>query len=618
MFREIEYFILKCVKKKEINLIDLYFSKIFDYNSFESDIIMMFTMLISLTSKIHVCLPLSKIFSRSIFSNYVLSFLDYFFSKYLSLNNCIDILFKWNILSKYYYSIITPLIFYNNCIYLYKFWVHEEYVVNYINLNFFKKDNNYINNKKIFKYFKKYNLNIYQKISIMGSIVNKFSIISGGPGTGKTTLISMLILILYKIFKYKNNSYIKIISFTGKSSSNITFSLKKNFGYLNINSSFRKILPYKSITIHKFLGFNYNKNIINNNIINTDILIIDESSMIDISLAFYLFSSIKYVKKIIFLGDSNQIDSIEPGSFFNVICNLYVNFYNLQYKIFKKIFLKYSVFKKKYNIYLSYINNVTFLKKNYRLDKNIYLYKFTNFVKLGYVKSIDNFLYKNNFQNNFNFYDSDKYDLNFLLNFCIKYYTKYINFVNFKFDLNKIWNKFNKFQIISVVKKTFYGVHYLNRYINYFFLKYNLVKNITYFPNLNCYHYMGEPFIITKNNNDLKLSNGDLGFFIFFKKKIKLLFLDFNKNNRYVYNIHLSNLNSTWVITVHKSQGSEYNHILLIIPNYFSYLLNRELIYTAITRAKNKVTIYANKNIFLSSLEKKKKNFSNIVNKLLI
>ncbi len=618
MFREIEYFIFKCIKKKEINLIDLYFSKIFDNNSFESDVIMLLTMLISLSSrKGNICLPLSKIFSKNIFSNYILNFLNYFFLKYISLNDCIEILFKWNILSKYYYSVVTPLIFYNNCIYLYKFWIYEEYVINFINLNFFKKNNINFNKKKIFKYFCKYNLDIYQKIAIMSVLVNKFTIISGGPGTGKTTLISILILILYKIFKFKNNSYIKIISFTGKSSSNINFSLKKNYSFLNINSSLRKILPYKAITIHKFLKFNYNKNTILNNI-NISILIVDESSMIDISLAYYLFSSIKYVKKIIFLGDSNQISSIEPGSFFNTICNLYIKNFNLRYKIFKKIFLNYFTFLNKYNIYLSYINNISFLKKNYRFSKNVYLYKFTNFIKLGYVKYIDNFLYENNFKNNFNFYDSDKYDFNFLLNFCIQNYIKYINFINFKFNLKKIWKKFNKFQIISVVKKTRYGINFLNKYINFFFLKFNLVKNIIYFPNLNCYHYMGEPFIITKNNNDLKLFNGDLGFFIFLKKKFKLLFLDFNKNNRFIYNINLSDWNSTWVITVHKSQGSEYNHILLVIPNYFSHLLNRELIYTAITRAKNKVTIYSNKDIFLSSIKKKNVFFSNMVNKLLI
>ncbi len=618
MFSEINNFIIKCIKKKEIKFIDLYFSKIFDNNSFESDIIMLFAVLVSLSSRNgNVCLILSKIFSKDIFSNYILNFLEYFFIKYLSLSDCINILFKFNVLSKNYYIKSTPLIFYNNCIYLYKFWIYEEYVVNFINLNFSIKSNNFINKSILLKYLDKFNLDIYQKISIIGIILNKFTIISGGPGTGKTTLISLLIFVLYKIYKFKHSNCIKIISFTGKSSSNITFSLRKNYNYLNINSTFKKILPKKAITIHKFLGFNYNKNIINNSI-NTDILIIDEASMIDISLAFYLFNSIKYIKKIVFLGDSNQIGSIEPGSFFNIICNLYSKQKYYKSEILKKMFWNVLNIKKKNNTYISYINNIFFLKKNYRFKKNIYLYKFINLIKLGYIKYIDNFLYENNFKNNFNFYDSNKYNFNFLLDICVKNYMNYINFINSNFNFKKIWKVFNKFQIICVIKKTYLGINFLNKYINNFFLKNNLVKNIVYFSNLNCYHYMGEPLVITKNNNDLKLYNGDVGFFIFLKKKFKLLFLDVNKNNRFIYCINLTNWNNIWAVTVHKSQGSEFKHILLIIPNYFSTLLSREIIYTAITRAKKKVTIYADKNIFLSSIKKKKKTFSNIANKLLI
>ncbi len=619
MCNEINLFIYKCLERKEINLIDVYFSQIFKFGNFKSDVVVLFTMLISLSSRLgNTCLPICRLLYENIFSKYILDFLKYFFSRYISISNCIEILFEFNVLSKYYYYNKTPLILYNNCIYLYKFWVYEEFIVNFINLNFFKKKNFNIDKLFLFKFLSKFYLDIYQKISVLNVILNKISFISGGPGTGKTTLISKIILILYEIFKFKYSNCIKIISYTGKSASNITYSLKKNYDILNVSYSLKKKLPYKATTIHKFLGFNYNKNIFINDNTNTSILIIDEASMIDISLMYYLLSSLKYIKKIIFLGDSNQISSIDSSSLFNEICNFYINNFKIRNKILKRIFLNILNFKKKYYIYLSYISNISFLSKNYRFKKNIYLYKFINFVKLGYIKYIDKFLYKNNFKNNFNFYDSEKYNFNFLLNFCVKNYMKYINFIRFEFNLNKIWNIFNKFQIISVLKKTFYGVNFLNKYLNNYFLSNNLVKNILYISNLDCYHYLGEPIIITKNNNDLKLFNGDIGFFIFKKNKFKLMFLDYNKNNRFINYLNLTDWKNNWVITVHKSQGSEFKHILLVLPNYFSTLLNRELIYTAITRAKSKITIYANKNIFLSSINKKKNVFTNVLNKLLI
>ncbi len=621
MFSEIDLFIYKCFKKKKISLIDMYFSKIFKLNNFESDVVVLFAMLISLSSRLgNTCLPLWQLLYKHIFSKYILNFLEYFFKRYISINDCIEILFKLNVLSKYYYCNKTPFILYNNCIYLYKLWIYEKYIINFFNINFKKKEKLCIDKIFLFEFLNKFYLNIYQKISVLNVIWNKISIISGGPGTGKTTLISKLILILYKIFKFQHSNCIKIVSFTGKSASNITHSLKKNYNFLNINSSVKKKLPYKATTIHKFLGFNYNKNVISNNYINDsiDVLIIDESSMIDISLAYYLLSSLKNIKKIIFLGDSNQISSIDSSSFFNEICNFYINNFQIKNKILKKIFLKIFNFQDKYNTYLSYISNISFLIKNYRFKKNIFLYKFINFVKLGYLKYINKFLYENNFKNNFSFYDSEKYDFNFLLNLCIKKYMRYINFIKYRFDLNKIWNIFNKFQIISVLKKTFYGINFLNKYLNNYFLKNNLVKNILYISNLNCYYYMGEPIIVTKNNNDLKLFNGDVGFLIFVKNEFKLMFLDYNKNNKFINCLNLTNWKNNWVITVHKSQGSEFKHVLLILPNYFSTLLNRELIYTAITRARKKITIYGNKNIFLSSISKKRNTFTNISNKLLI
>ncbi len=623
MFSEINFFLSNCLKKKQISLIDIYFSKIFEFYNFDSDIIMLFTMLVSLSSRLgNICLPLNNIWDKHIFSNYILDFLYYFFSRYISLNKCIEILFKYRIISKYYFLDKTPLILYNNCIYLYKFWVYEDYVTNYINKNFLEKNSLCFSKKKLFQYLGKFNLDVYQKLSIIGSIINKISIISGGPGTGKTNLISILILVLYKIYKFKNNKCIKIITFTGKSASNITYFLRKKFVFLNKNNVFKNILPKKAITIHKFLGFNYKKNVINkneNNITNIDILIIDESSMIDISLMFYLFSCLKYVKKIIFLGDSNQIGPIESSSLFNEICKFSNNsFFFSKKKLYKNILNNILNLNIKYINYLLSFKNIFFLKKNYRFNKNSCIYKLTNLVNLGFLKKIDKFLYKNNFKKNFSFYDSNKYDFYFLLNFCIKKYMKYINFINFNFSLNKIWKIFNDFQIITIVKKTYFGINFLNKYINDFFLKKNLVKNILYFSNLNCYHYMGEPILINKNNHDLKLFNGDIGFFVFLENEFKLLFLNFNNDIRFINYKSLTNWDNNWVITVHKSQGSEFKHILLVLPDYNSNLLNREIIYTALTRAKKKITIYGNKNIFLNSIKKRNITYNNIVNKLLI
>ncbi len=621
-FNEIENFLWSCYKKKEANLLDIYFSKFyFKKNNFDYSVIMLFSFLISLSSRLgHICLPIFKILSKDIFTKYIYNFLIYFFNKYINIYDSVNILFKYNCISWYYKNNITPFILYKDYIYLYKFWIYENYIVNFLKKNLNKEEN--IKRKSIiyiFKYFKKFCFNVYEKICTFNVFFNKISFISGLPGTGKTTLIIKLIIFLYKIYKIKDKDFIKIVSFTGKSSSNLTNILKKNYKLLNIKKEYYINLPNKAITIHKLLNYNLNFNEVNikeYDDLKFSILIIDEFSMIDVVTLYYIFILLKKkFLKIIFIGDSNQIGPIESCSLLNKICN-----YN--YSLFKKKkkLLKF-LFKRKFNFYNFFINinklnnNVSFLLKNYRFKKNKYLNIFSNLINCGNYNKIDEFIIKNNFNCNINFYDSDKFDYNFLINLCLRKYKYYINYLNNKnMKYNKLLYYFNKFQIISLIKNSKLGTNYLNKYINNLFLNKYIKK---YIFKKNKIYYVGQPIIITKNNNDLNIFNGDIGFIIYNNNIIKILFSNFNNDCKIIYFNNFINWKLTWVITVHKSQGSEFDHILLILPNYFSYLLSKEILYTAITRAKKKVTIYSNKNIFLNSISRKNKKYNNIINKLI-
>ncbi len=617
---EVEIFLWKIYKKKKIKLIDIYFSYLFkDDNFLNSQVIMLFAFLLSYSLKIgNICIFIKNILDINVFDNLILSFLDFFFKKRVSIFDCISILYKNNVISSYFQKNNTPFIFYKDNIYLNRFWVCETEIVKFIKKNFFK---DYFIKKKnilyILKYCDKFKMDVYQKISILNVFFNKISIISGCPGTGKTTLISKLILILYKFFKFKNKNNIKIISYTGKSVSNLTNSLKKNFKLLVFDNNLIKLLPNKAITIHKFLNLNYKEKnyLFKNNILDIKILIVDESSMV----SFYLFFNIiKLLKnnfiKIIFLGDSNQIGSIDPGSFFNDICNCKYSLTNYEKELLKNLYILKFNFKK-ININLNKLNNnVVFLKKNYRFLKNKNLLKISHFINIGNYNIIDDFIKKNNLNCNFVFYDSKKFNYNFFLNFCIKKYKYYIDFINKNDKKYNFFKIFNKFQIITVLKNTFLGTLFINYYINNKF-KNKVLKKLIYSYKKKIFYY-GEPILINKNNYDLNLYNGDLGFIVFLKNRLQVLFNDFYKNYRLVYIKNIYSWDNPWSITIHKSQGSEFDNIFIVFPDYFSNLLNRELVYTAFTRAKKKVFVYSDKDIFFESIKRKKKTFNNFLERL--
>ncbi len=613
---------MKCYKKKEMNLLDIHFAMIFKYPKYidNLNISVLFASIISLSLSLgNICIPISKILDRNLFSEYILKFLYFFFNEIYNLNKCLKYLFKINLISNSIFNLCTPFIIYNDCIYTYKYWLYEDYVVSYFNKNINKKTKlNKVSITILEKYFYEFNFDIYQKFSVLSSVINKISIISGGPGTGKTTLIAKLLIILYEIYGFKDKECIKIVCPTGKSASCLTYYLCKSYKILGVNKLIKKILPDKAITIHKLLKFNYTKNSIFYNINNKillDILIIDESSMVDLYTFYSILLSLDNNIKIILIGDSNQIGSIEPCSVFNELCNF--NFLN-KFLVFKRKIIQYflKINKKMFLIFYNFSFNIIFLNKEYRFCKNSFLSKFSKFVKLGEIKKIDFFLENFNFSKNFNFYDFDKFNYDFFLNYCYVNYNNYINKFEKSINLNKLNYYFNKFQLICILRDSKYGVIYLNKIIDNYFLKKISMKNNVFFDKKNNYYYYhGKPIILLRNNNSLKLYNGDLGFWILKNKKFKIFF---KKNDDFiiVYPNNLYKWENVWAITVHKSQGSEFDHVLLVIPDYINPLLNRKLIYTAITRCKKKLTIFSKKEIFLYGINSVNNYFNNFEKKI--
>ncbi len=601
MKNKVDDFLLSAYKKSKLDLIDINFSKLFyleyDINSY---VYVLFASILSLSNRLgNIFLFLENFFDRNIFiSKYILKFLYYFFNNHISIKNCINLMLNSYIVSVWFNNRYTPFILYNDCIYLYKNWYYENYIINYLNKNFYNNKKKNINLNNLNLYIKNININSKFKKIILSSIFNKFTIISGSPGTGKSTLIIKLIILLYKIYNFKDKKDIILLSPTGKLSSWLTNCLLNIYNELNISNKF---LPNKCFTIHKFLGFNYLYNYLKfsrKNKILSYYIIIDECSMVSINIFYNILSSLSNYTKLILVGDYYQLNPIESISIFNEICNI----------LYNKFYIK------NYFNYFLYYKNIFILNKNYRyINNNNNIGKFLNLVK----NKNYSILYKyflNNFYSDIIFYDSSKFNYDFFLNLCIKFYKVYINIILNNPNIKELLNVFNKNQIICVLKDTNKGIIFINNLINNYI--YNNINNKYLYNFNNDIHFFGEPILVIKNNNNLKLYNGDLGFFIF--NKNNKLRLYFNKKYNYLHPFILyGNWVNAWAITVHKSQGSEYDNILFILPDKFLNILNNNIIYTALSRAKKKIIIYGNIDILINSLKlfnKKNNNFNKRIN----
>lgn len=481
------------------------------------------------------------------------------------------------------------------------------------------------NTKNIIEsYLKKVNkLDETQKLAIILSILQKFLIISGGPGTGKTTIASHIIGLHIELGMPAFR--IGIAAPTGRAASRLYESLKSNLnGIIDLNHL--NLIEPK--TLHRFLYFKPYKNEFyygENNYLPYDLILVDESSMIDIHLIKQLFSAISFEEtKLILLGDHNQLPSVQEG---NTLADL---------KPTKKVTLpEIENYLKEFKIKPPENFNPYFIEltKSYRSiqiikeladkikENDMGLIDQLNQNKVSYSKDIFNkdnpiFWIEETDKEKIKAIIKDYIEVkiikpsNDLLKKIIKQNKKewHLDFQE-KNPLHKLYEIISNHKILTPLKVGPLGTESIHQY-----LIHSLYKNLNIDPVQE-----GMPIIITQNDYYNELYNGDIGiilkdnkknYYACFKGKDQYLLYSFMSLNYYDY---------SYAITIHKSQGSEYEEVLLILPEIeenqahsIINLYNRQILYTAITRAKRKIYLISSEETLKKTIENKIERISGI------
>lgn len=449
--------------------------------------------------------------------------------------------------------------------------------------------------------------------AVKTSALNKLSFITGGPGTGKTTTVLILINILIKIYIEKGSFNldtdilnIGICAPTGKATNRVKESILLNLSKLatqfNITDSeqvfFDKI---KFSTIHKLLGarrnsiyFKHNQE----NKLDIDILVVDESSMISLALFYKLLIAINEnsIKHIIFLGDKNQLSSVEEGY---VFASLIEYASHTTHDLFSNNISVSNLIRS--NRYFGSVAQLStaILNNNFAEVVNIFNQN-DNTVKL----------FNNSLTNIFN-------DI-FLSDSPLTEYINYVKEIPILDTANnlsdntleqiaiELFNKFKRFAILCSTNVGKSGVINLNAMIEEKFRS-SVISNKDLLIND---WYNGRPILILENNNDLGLYNGDIGICIIVNNKPLIFFED---GTSFIPEV-LPHYQASFAITIHKSQGSEYEHIYIVVDASVknAQIISKELIYTAVTRAKISVKLYADIDLIKESMRNSSKRISGI------
>ncbi|WP_348666574.1 exodeoxyribonuclease V subunit alpha [Arsenophonus symbiont of Ornithomya chloropus] len=508
---------------------------------------------------------------------------------------------------------VKPLVLSKNKLYFQKMWFDEGLVADFFSENTLEKVDEIQLTKILNGLFLPSKIYNWQKIAIAVALTNRIAIISGGPGTGKTAIIAYLLATLVKLSHKK--LIIKLAAPTGKAAFRVTETL--NYALLNLNLSSKEyaVMPKRATTIHRLLGAQLNTQLLRyhkDNLLLLDVLIVDEASMINLSMMARLIEALPKHARVIFLGDKDQLSSVEAGAVLRDLCDSAK--FGYSYKKVKQLMriTGYDLSEFILNDGSKIKDKICFLKKSYRFHSKSNIAQLATAVNQENIMSIRKLLSES--RKDITFYPIKKsIQYNQLILDAVNFYNNYFNMIKSSLDYKDIFSIFNNYRLLSAVRDGPYGVVELNNQLEESLDRLGIIRLLD-----NTWkNYEGRPIIITKNDPSLELFNGDIGIILRDNKKaLKAYFQLPNGSLKKISPHRLSNYETAFVMTVHKSQGSEFKHVALIIPPNVISIVNKQLIYTAITRAQKQITIYADKNVFIDSIMNTNKRCSGLTERL--
>ncbi len=419
------------------------------------------------------------------------------------------------------------------------------------------------------------------------------TVITGGPGTGKTHTVLRLLSLLIQD-RIKQNlppPRIAIAAPTGKAAARVKESIRKGLNELNVTEDIKSYLPENAGTIHRLLGYKHLSNNFRYNRRNKlpyDVIIIDEASMIDLSLMGKLVSAISDDSRLILLGDKNQLAAVEGGAVFADICSLKSS---AGTELDSNTFLNDAIVELSFSHRFrddSGIGNLAKAINTEDYDRAMEILQDQTVKDVEWVSNAADYLNQ------------------VLPNRIVDIHN---NLIDSTTDPISKLKALVKFQVLCAHSSGNFGVQRINQLAEKW-----LGRN-----RADSFPFDGLPIIARKNDYNVSIFNGDTGYIR--KDESGSFFAIFEKTNestgetsfREINTALISSYDPAWALTIHKSQGSEYDEVVLILPDNPSPLLTKELLYTGITRAKKKVTVCSSKEMIARCVKTKTRRLGGLV-----
>ncbi|WP_394145263.1 exodeoxyribonuclease V subunit alpha [Vibrio atypicus] len=467
----------------------------------------------------------------------------------------------------------------------------------------------------------------WQKVAAAVALTRRFAVISGGPGTGKTTTVTKLLAALIEQAKQSNElPTIKLVAPTGKAAARLTESIGKAVAQLPVEEELKQAIPTDASTIHRLLGalpnsaeFRHNQS----NLLHLDILVVDEASMVDLPMMYKLVDALPKHARLILLGDKDQLASVEAGAVLGDICSFNQFGYSAAQGNLVAQLTGYQTLSHSNQSNISIADSLCMLQKSYRFDARSGIGQLAKAINAGSAQQVD-WVWQKSFEDIAK-YPIDSQHYTHMIQTLVAEYSHYLKRIE-RVEMNpdtgeeetlkqrakSALDAFSRCRLLCAIREGDFGVMGLNQRVERALVTRKLIQ----VQDELWYH--GRPVMVTRNDHGLGLYNGDIGLCIRDEQegKLKVFFELPDGTVKAVLPSRVPEHETAYAMTIHKSQGSEFEHTLMILPPEFTPILTRELIYTGITRAKKRLSLYIDERVMKRGIKIRTERASGLVSRL--
>lgn len=404
----------------------------------------------------------------------------------------------------------------------------------------------------------------WQRAAAEKAVLRRLCVISGGPGTGKTSTVVRILAALQ--MHYHGKLTIRLAAPTGKAAARMQEAVRNAKGRLGVAPEILAAIPEQAATLHRLLGsrpdsakFRHNRD----NPLPLDVLVVDEASMIDLALMAKLVEALPPSARLILLGDKDQLASVEAGAVFGDICAGAGEGDD------------------------GFATAIALLHKSYRFGVDSGIGQLAQAIRLGDAERVLAALVDVH-GDEIAWHQGENSTL--LTQRLRGGYRVYLDALRGQASPAELFERFGRFRALCAHREGSSGVAGLNQLLE------DAMRRAGEISKRGAW-YHGRPVMVTQNDYNLALFNGDIGIAMASGGELRVVFQGADGRLRDYAPGRLPPHETVYAMTVHKSQGSEFDEVMLVLPDEATPVTNRALVYTAVTRARRRIELWGRQEV---------------------